>query len=366
MASPVKNKQIIVTSDFDINNNKLINVSDPTNDNDAVNLQFYNTGIDSIESDISGLTSDLSSLEAEINTLSGITSDLTVFLFSGITSLETEINNEISDRLSGDTFLGTWLYDVSEELSTESSIRESVDESLSTEISTESSIRESVDESLSTEISNESSIRESTDETLSTEISNESSVRESVDESLSTEISNESSVRSSTDTLLSTAILSANSIRSSADTSLSTEINDKIDKFDNTEYEGNGDEIRLAKFNSSGGVDVQETAPWNSVLAYPPKYVYSTEYNLDLEDTDQILLIDNSSLVEITIPEDFLTGSGFTTSIFQYGTGTVRIIADSGVTILSANDENETRTRYSMVNVIKIDENLYILGGDLA
>ena len=45
MASPVKNKQIIVASDFDINNNKLINVSNPDDNNDAVNLQYFNSGL---------------------------------------------------------------------------------------------------------------------------------------------------------------------------------------------------------------------------------------------------------------------------------------------------------------------------------
>jgi len=54
----IKNKQIIVDTPFNINNNKLINVGDPTSDNDAVNLKFLNTKISSISTDYSSVLSN--------------------------------------------------------------------------------------------------------------------------------------------------------------------------------------------------------------------------------------------------------------------------------------------------------------------
>ena len=45
----IKNKQIEVRSSFDINNQKLINVADPTSDKDGVNLRVLNSRVSSEE-----------------------------------------------------------------------------------------------------------------------------------------------------------------------------------------------------------------------------------------------------------------------------------------------------------------------------
>ena len=42
MITKIKNKQLEIISDFDINNNRLINVDSPIDSNDAVNLKFIN------------------------------------------------------------------------------------------------------------------------------------------------------------------------------------------------------------------------------------------------------------------------------------------------------------------------------------
>ncbi|MFW6247171.1 MAG: hypothetical protein ACOC22_03315 [bacterium] len=89
-------------------------------------------------------------------------------------------------------------------------------------------------------------------------------------------------------------------------------------------------------------------------------------YTIDPQDNNFILLFDSSSDLTCNIPENLTVPDGFQVIIFQQGTGKVTIIKDSAVTTLSANNEMDTRTRYSMVNIIKINTNTYIVGGDLA
>ena len=74
MSSPIKNKQILVTSDFDMNNNKVINVKNPENNKDATTKIYVDSGVTSLSTAISSIstTSISTALSSEISTLPAV------------------------------------------------------------------------------------------------------------------------------------------------------------------------------------------------------------------------------------------------------------------------------------------------------
>ena len=141
-------------------------------------------------------------------------------------SLSTAISTEMSVRASVDTSLssavaaggGTGTTSLSTALSSEISVRTSIDLSLSSAIS--SSGGGTGTTSLSSALSSEISIRASQDTSLSTAISTNTSQITSLSTALSTDISTGTSL----DVSLSSALSSEVSVRTSVDTSLSTAI----------------------------------------------------------------------------------------------------------------------------------------------
>lgn len=117
----IKNKQLIVNSDFDFKNYRIINLSSPLDDNDAVNKLYVDQNLISIEHSIT-------------------------------TNISSVVSTEISQRISADSSLNSII-------STEISQRISADSSLNIIISTEISQRISSDLSLTTSISSETSQR---------------------------------------------------------------------------------------------------------------------------------------------------------------------------------------------------------------
>jgi hypothetical protein len=124
-----------------------------------------------------------------------------------------------------------WGNDLTSVLSTETSIRESADTSLSTDLSSETSARGSADTSLSTALSTEISTRGSADTSLSTDLSSETSARGSADTSLSTALSTEISTRGSADTSITnlfTSTLSLSNVVVQGNTTMGTTTSDTI------------------------------------------------------------------------------------------------------------------------------------------
>ena len=128
---------------------------------------------------------------------------------TGVTSLSTVLSSEISARTSNDLSLSTAISTVSSSAT-----------SLSSVLSSEISVRTSGDLSLSTAISTVSSSATSLSSVLSSEIS----VRTSQVTSLSSVLSSEISVRTSSDLSLSTAISTVSSSATSLSSVLSSEI----------------------------------------------------------------------------------------------------------------------------------------------
>ena len=188
--SKVKNKQILVDSSFDFNSKKLINLANPTENNDATNKFYVDSRDASLESAIND--TDVGSLESRLSLEESTRA-------SADSSLETRISTEESVSLAGDQSLTT-------RLSTEESVRLVGDESLTTRVSTEESTRLATDNSLETRISTEESVSLAGDQSLTTRLSTEESVRLVGDESLTTRLSTEESTRLSGDQSLESAI----------------------------------------------------------------------------------------------------------------------------------------------------------------
>lgn len=101
-------------------------------------------------------------------------------------------------------------------------------------------------------------------------------------------------------------------------------------------------------------------------IEYPSKEIAGIEYTLLDEDNNRLLSFTSSTDVNVIIPLDLRVDKGFLVTLKQEGTGYVNVTATAGVTMQAANNEYATRTRYSLINIIKQSNNKYVLGGDLA
>ena len=174
--------------------------------------------------------------------------------FTYATTLTTSLSVEISDRTSGDLSLSTSIL-------SEVSFRISVDESLSAAISSVSGNTFDID----TIMDNSEVLGmlggELTGITYSIIVSSETSIRTSVDESLSTAISQETTGRTSTDESLSTAISQETTGRTSSDTSLSTQISTTNESL-STSISGN---ISSSNISLSTAISVNISTDLNSL-----------------------------------------------------------------------------------------------------
>jgi len=100
-------------------------------------------------------------------------------------------------------------------------------------------------------------------------------------------------------------------------------------------------------------------------VVYDVKTV-TENYTIQASDNNTILIFNSSSDLNCNIPLGFDFEDGYQVIIFQQNTGVVTVTKDVGVSTLSANNELQTRARYSMVHIIKIASNSFIVGGDLA
>jgi hypothetical protein len=151
----LKNKQILVSSNFNINNQKLINVTDPTESQDAA-TKIY------VDQNLSGITSLSTSLSSEVSIRSSVDTSLStvISIISGATLEMSTIMGD--DQVLG--FINGNLTGVSYDtiVSSEASIRISSDTSLSTSLSNEISDRISSDISILQVINDLSGVTEQT------------------------------------------------------------------------------------------------------------------------------------------------------------------------------------------------------------
>jgi hypothetical protein len=92
-----------------------------------------------------------------------------------------------------------------------------------------------------------------------------------------------------------------------------------------------------------------------------------TTYTLALTDANDLIKADNSIGITITVPKNSSVEFSTKTEIHivQYGTGQVTFEPVDGDVTLRSTPGLKTRNQWSMVTLIKIDTNEWILTGDL-
>ena len=92
-----------------------------------------------------------------------------------------------------------------------------------------------------------------------------------------------------------------------------------------------------------------------------------TSYTFVSGDQEKLIEFTSNSSITVTVPENssvaFAIGSSL--DVLQYGTGQITIQGAGGVTVRTT-ALAKTRTQYSVVSIIKIDTNEWVLVGDLA
>lgn len=115
--------------------------------------------------------------------------------------------------------------------------------------------------------------------------------------------------------------------------------------------------VIVGSFSSSG-----TGSSYQSVVT-----ITDTSYIPSVSDQPKLLNFVNASPVLVTLPlysnQPFEIGS--VVDITQGGTGQITIQGDTGVTVRTT-ALAKTRTQYSVVSIIKIDTNEWVLVGDLA
>ena len=93
----------------------------------------------------------------------------------------------------------------------------------------------------------------------------------------------------------------------------------------------------------------------------------SGAYSIALLDNQKIIECTGSVAVDVTVPpaSSVAFPNGYETTVFQRGTGKIRILAGSGVTILSTPGVY-LRAQYSGATLVRRDTNVWFLFGDLS
>lgn len=95
-----------------------------------------------------------------------------------------------------------------------------------------------------------------------------------------------------------------------------------------------------------------------------------TSLTLDVNDTGKALVFSSSDPVTVTIPADstYEFEIGQTFLIVQEGTGTVSVTGAVGVTLsgLSVSDPVDVAGQYGVATLIKIDDDEWVIFGNIA
>jgi hypothetical protein len=120
----------------------------------------------------------------------------------------------------------------------------------------------------------------------------------------------------------------------------------------------------------SGGSYSTKSVTGANIKEYVLKSAINTEttnYTLALREQSNWLEINSASNRDITVPNNssvaFTVGTEI--NIFNLGTGLPSLLADTGVTILSAGNKLKLTSQYSVAKLYKKDTNTWILSGDL-
>lgn len=120
----------------------------------------------------------------------------------------------------------------------------------------------------------------------------------------------------------------------------------------------------------SGGSYFTKSVTGANIKDYVLKNSINTEtasYTLALREQSNWLEVSNAGATNITVPNN--TSVAFTIGteikIFNLGAGLPSLVADTGVTILSAGNKLKLASQYSVATLYKRDTNTWVLSGDL-
>lgn len=88
-------------------------------------------------------------------------------------------------------------------------------------------------------------------------------------------------------------------------------------------------------------------------------------YQLALTDVDKFIRFTVSCTISVPTDAQVAFPVGTTINLLQYGTGTIYVQGNSGVTVRCAAALLQSRTQYSALSVIKLAANEWVLVGDL-
>lgn len=124
----------------------------------------------------------------------------------------------------------------------------------------------------------------------------------------------------------------------------------------------------------SGNLNISGTATslggfFDVIGAVREKATFVVNSNNDLVASRSVIIANNSNTIFLSIPDDskFIQEAniGSTIEVYQRGTGSTKIIANNGVTILSSNNWANIAGQYLSVTAVKVQSNTWILTGNL-
>jgi len=126
--------------------------------------------------------------------------------------------------------------------------------------------------------------------------------------------------------------------------------------------------------NDSSGLPINQIqyfdgSNWRSASDSTPllSKINTATYTITLDDAGKTILANSDTANEILVPANSTTPFviGQRLDILRYGLGITSIAGAVGVTIQSKNSNKKIAARYSGATLIKIEENTWILVGDL-
>jgi len=91
----------------------------------------------------------------------------------------------------------------------------------------------------------------------------------------------------------------------------------------------------------------------------------STEYTLQISDIGSFITLDNAAPITVTVPSSSSIPVGSRFDLIQKGVGAITFVEGSGVTIRSKGNNKKINGQYVTVTIIKAEENIWYLIGDL-
>jgi hypothetical protein len=95
-------------------------------------------------------------------------------------------------------------------------------------------------------------------------------------------------------------------------------------------------------------------------------YSGNADYFLQITDYNKLLTFDNYELTNVIIPKDLKIPIGTELKIMRKGNGNVALSASNGVILRSVDDSVFVKYKNSVVNLLKLDENDWLLHGELS